>query len=99
MINLSHKQREVVERLNKLVHRRFNENILNRELSLIWGENIRVHEAEDAYWDGDWCYTFSSSSPEIGGYFDIYILKMKEQNEEFDDGLRFYITEIAYNFE
>lgn len=98
---LTERQKEVAKQFEALLHRRFNEDSLNKELSRIFGEEVKVSEwtEDDPCWNGDWCYTFEISSGELEGYFDLYFLKMREQNEEYDDGLRFYITEIDYNFE
>ena len=97
---LTKRQEEVEKQFRALLHRRFNEESLNKELSRIFGEEVKVHEfLDDEEWDGDWCYTFEISSGELEGYFDLYFLKMKKQREDYDDGLRFYITELTYNFE
>ena len=68
----------------------------------LFGEEVKVSTEccdEDKEWNGDWYYTFGIESEELYGYFDIYYLKMREQPEDDDDGLRFFVNEVTYTFE
>jgi hypothetical protein len=47
----------------------------------------------DDDWIGDDYYTFSVDGEEIGGYFDIYYMRMPRIDELC------YITEVNYYFE
>lgn len=99
---MTKRQKTLIRNLESLVHRRFNEETLNAELSKMFGEEVKVSTEccdEDKEWNGDWYYTFGIESEELYGYFDIYYLKMKEQPEDDDDGLRFFVTEVTYTFE
>lgn len=96
------RQRKVIDQLLDLLYHRFNEESLNKRLSEIFGEEVKVSTEccdEDKEWNGDWYYTFGIESEELYGYFDIYYLKMREQPEDDDDGLRFFVTEVTYTFE
>lgn len=94
------KRKEVANALERLVHRRFNEQGLNDELTRIFGTEIKARETEfDDDWSGDWCYTFDVEDGELSGWFDLYFLKMREQPQDNDDGLRFYITEVVIGFD
>lgn len=93
------RQREVQNSMNALLHHRFNEEMLNERLSQIFGQQIEVSEVDDEEWTGDWYYSFNVEDDEIGGFFDIYFLKMREQAEDVFDGLTFYVTEVACDFE
>jgi hypothetical protein len=47
----------------------------------------------DDDWIGDDYFTFSVDTDEIGGYFDIYYIRMPRRKELC------YITEVNYYFE
>lgn len=96
---MTDKQREVYNKMNELVHKRMNEADLNEKLSIIFDRTIEVEDATewDDSWTGDWYYAFNVHDEEIGGvggFFDIYFLKMRENDDEMD----FYITEVACDF-
>lgn len=96
---MTDKEKLVTDRLRSLLFRRFNEESLNRELSRLFEQEIQVCEMYyDAEWSCDWCFTFGTEG-EISGVFDLYFLKMREQPEHNDDGLRFLITEYNYFFD
>ena len=90
------RQTEVYNNLMRLLHDRMNENELNKTLSKIFGREINVEDCTDEEWTGDWYYSFNVDDEEIGGFFDIYFLKMREHD---DDEMRFYITEVTCDFE
>lgn len=84
---------EVRKALNDLYHQRLTESLLNENLSAIFGKKITVEQGlYDEDWTGDDYFTFSVDDEEVGGYFDIYYLKMNR--DEY-----FYITEVDIYFE
>ena len=91
-------QREVVKFLEDLVYERFNLETLNQKLSEYFGENINAEfvDEENEAGLGDWNIMFNSEKEETYGYFDIYILKMRNVGY---DGAEFMVTEIGYEFE
>ena len=91
-------QQEVVKFLENLVYERFNLDTLNQELSKHFGEDIEADfvDEENEAGLGDWNIMFESEKEETYGYFDIYVLKMR--NVGFD-GAEFMITEVGYEFE
>lgn len=102
---MTDKQREVYEQMEMLVHKRTNELELEERLSEIFGIPIKVEDLTESNpdWTGDWWYAFNvcnselqyeSEEDKIGGFFDIYYLKTRE-NDYGDD---FYITEVACDF-
>lgn len=87
------KRAEVRKALNDLVCQRMTEDRLNGKLSTIFGKEITVEQGQyDDDWKGDDYYTFNVDDEEIGGYFDIYYLKMNKTT-------CFYITEVNIYFE
>ena len=94
---MTDRQREVYKQMNNLVHTRSNEKELNKKLSKIFGKEIAVEDCTDNLedWTGDWYFSFNVwDAGEIGGFFDIYFLKMRDNS----DGLDFYITEVTCDF-
>ena len=100
---MTDKQREVYDAMNALVHKRMNEADLNERLAIIFDRTIEVEDLTDADpdWTGDWYFSFNvwnddeeSKEDKIGGFFDIYYLKMRENDDELD----FYITEVTCDF-
>lgn len=102
---MTEKQRGIAWELERLVHHRTNEETLNKHLSKLFGTEIKVEDLTDSDrdWTGDWRFAFNvcndemqyeSEEDKIGGFFDIYFLKMRENDDEMD----FYITEVAYEF-
>ena len=91
-------QQEVVKFLENLVYERFNLDTLNQELSKHFGEDIEADfvDEENEAGLGDWNIMFESEKEETYGYFDIYVLKMR--NVGFD-GAEFMVTEVGYEFE
>ena len=97
------KQTDVVKFLESLVGTRVSEESLNKTLSKYFGEDIKIHNATQDRLDGgdddelsDWNYMFNSDKEETFGYFDIYILPMRQEGL---DGSTMYITEISYEFD
>jgi hypothetical protein len=71
---------------------------LNKELSKCFGEEVKAKfvDEEDGADLGDWNIMFNSEDEQTYGYFDIYVLKMR--NVGFD-GADFYVTEVGYEFD
>ena len=91
---MTERQFQVAESLERLLHRRLTEQELNEQLSKIFNQRIEVEQGlYDDDWIGDDYFTFSVDTDEIGGYFDIYYIRMPRR-EEFC-----YITEVNYYFE
>ena len=89
-------QLDVISKLENLVYQRFNEETLNEELSKIFGEEIKVEiGCEDVDYLTDWDYMFTSNQDIIGGDFDIYFLKHRENNVAKET---FMVTEVGYEF-
>jgi hypothetical protein len=66
---------------------------LNEYLSKIFDQRIGVEQGQyDEDWQGDDYFTFNVSDAEVGGFFDIYYIKMNKQDY-------FYITEVNVYFE
>ena len=87
------KRKDVRTQLMGLECERMTEQQLNDRLSEIFNQRIEVEQGlYDEDWQGDDYYTFCVDDEEIGGYFDIYYLKMNRQDY-------FYITEICIYFE
>lgn len=89
----------VYNKLANLVHKRFNKESLEKELSNIFnGEEIHIElGCEDVDYLTDWNYMFSSEQDEIGGDFDIYVLFHKDRRAGLDNAT-FMVTEIACEF-
>jgi hypothetical protein len=96
---LTKKQKEIVDFLESLVGQRFNMETLSKELSKAFDEEIEagiVNDDDETNTLSDWNIMFNSENEDTFGYFDIYVLKMR--NAGFD-GSTFYVTEISYEFE
>ena len=92
-------QTSIIEFLKSLVGQRFNMETLTKELSKAFDEDIKaeiVNDDDETNTLSDWNIMFNSEKEDTFGYFDIYILKMR--NALFD-GSDFYITETNYEFE
>jgi hypothetical protein len=93
------KQKEIIDFLESLVGQRYNMETLNETLSNKFQEKIEaeiVNEDDDTNELSDWNIMFNSENEDTFGYFDIYVLKMR--NAGFD-GSTFHITEVGYEFE
>lgn len=91
------KQKQIILALENLVHSRFNQETLEKKISEIFNETIKLEEAYiDVDTFADWNLIFESKQEEIGGIFDIYILKHK--NTDFQ-GNTMYVTEVGYEFD
>jgi len=92
------REKEVAVFLERLVHNRFNMDTLNAKLSEYFKEDITAEFVDEENEAGlcDWNLMFNSEKKETYGYFDIYVLKMR--NTGFD-GAEFLVTEVAYEFD
>lgn len=89
-------QLDIISKLKNLIHKRFNETTLNLELTKIFGEEIKVEiGCEDVDYLADWNYMFECTKDIIGGDFDIYFLKHRENSTNRET---FMVTEIGYEF-
>lgn len=90
------KQYEVIQRLENLVHQRFNKKTLEEELSNIFNENIEIELGYEDIEDlPDWNFMFASTNKYIGGDFDVYVL-MQKNKDNFNNTM--YVTEVGYDF-
>jgi hypothetical protein len=96
---LTKKQKEIADFLESLVGQRFNMETLTKELSKAFDEEIEaeiVNDDDETNTLTDWNIMFNSEKEDTFGYFDIYVLKMRNANL---DGSTFYVTEVGYEFE
>lgn len=93
------RQHDISAKLEKLVHKRFNKETLEEELSKIFGgEKIHIELGqEDVDYLTDWNFMFTSEQEDIGGDFDIYVLYHKEKRVGHD-GATFMVTEVDCDF-
>lgn len=90
------KQYEVIQKLENLVHQRFNKKTLEEELSKIFNENIEIELGYEDIEDlPDWNFMFASTNKYIGGDFDVYVL-MQKNKDNFNNTM--YVTEVGYDF-
>ena len=93
------RKKQVIDFLEGLVHKRFNIETLNEELSKHFNEKITagfVNEDDDDNELADWNIMFDSENEDTYGYFDIYVLKMRRAGF---DGADFLVTEVGYEFD
>ena len=96
---LTKKQKEITDFLESLVGQRFNMETLTKELSKAFDEEIEaeiVNDDDETNTLTDWNIMFNIEKEDIFGYFDIYMLKMRNSNL---DGSTFYVTEVGYEFQ
>lgn len=94
---MTERQRKLIRDLESLVHRRFNEETLNAELSKIFGEKVKVEEGcQDCYYLMDYNLMWNSEKEGIAGFYDIYVLKAKEG---YTGDNTMYVTEVGYEFD
>jgi hypothetical protein len=100
---MNKKQKQIVAELESLVGQRFSMERLNETLSKMFNEKIEVENVSQSRIDNgeddelfDFDLMFNSETEETYGYFDIYMLPMR--NPGFD-GSTMYITEIGYEFD
>ena len=89
------KQKQIIQKLEDLVHNRFTLLTLNDMLNEIFGEEIEIEdttENKDECDLSDYNLLFESKNENTYGWFDIFYLKTRE-----DDVI--YITEVSYEFE
>ena len=77
------RQVDIINKLEKLVHKRFSVESLEKKLSEIFGgEEIHIElcyvDVEDET-APDWNYMFTSEQAVIGGDFDIYVLMQRNK--------------------
>jgi hypothetical protein len=93
---MTEKQIEIAKQLESLVQQRFNKETLEKKLSEIFNEPIKIELGyEDVEDFPDYDYMFFSNNEEYGGDFDIYVLMHK--NTDFLNNTM-YVTEVGYNF-
>lgn len=91
------RQKKLIQDLESLVHRRFNEKTLNAELSKIFGEEVKVEEiCQDCDYLMDYNLGWNSEKKGIAGFYDIYVLKAREG---YTGDNTMYVTEIGYEFD
>ena len=91
-------QNLIKAKLNKLVHKRFSKESLEKKLSEIFNEEIKIELiCEDVDYLTDWNYAFASEQDIIGGDFDIYVLFHKDNRKGYD-GAEFIVTEVGWEF-
>lgn len=93
------RQVDIINKLEKLVHKRFSIESLEKKLSEIFGgEEIHIEvgyiDVEDET-APDWNYMFTSEQDVIGGDFDIYVLMQRNKDS---NGNTMYVTEVGYEF-
>ena len=93
------RQVDIINKLEKLVHKRFSVESLEKKLSEIFGgEKIHIElgylDVEDET-ASDWNYMFTSEQDVIGGDFDIYVLMHRNKD---NNGNTMYVTEVGYEF-
>lgn len=93
------KQMLIIQKLERLVHKRFSVESLEKKLSEIFGgEEIHIElgylDVEDET-ASDWNYMFTSEQDVIGGDFDIYVLMHRNKD---NSGNTMYVTEVGYEF-
>lgn len=94
---MTERQRKLIQDLESLVHKRFNEETLNAELSRIFEERVQVEEGcADCDYLPDYNLMWNSEKKGIAGFYDIYVLKHKP-NYEGDNTM--YVTEVGYEFD
>ena len=94
---MTERQRKLIQDLEALVHKRFNEKTLNAELSRIFEENVKVEEiCQDADYLMDYNLGWNSEKKGIAGFYDIYVLKARKG---YTGDNTMYVTEIGYEFD
>jgi hypothetical protein len=91
---MTDKKKKIAMQLEALVSQRFTIESLERELSLIFNEDITVEDItdeEDGCDTSDYNLLFESKKESTYGFFDLYYLKTRDD--------KVYITEIFYEFE
>jgi hypothetical protein len=95
------RQVDIINKLEKLVHKRFGKESLEKKLSEIFGgEEIHIELCcEDVDYLTDWNYMFSSKQDVIGGDFDVYVLMHKNNRKGGWNGTdEFLVTEVSWEF-
>ena len=91
------RHKEIATKLEALVGKRFNEITLNKALSDIFGEEIKVEEGcVDVDYLADYNLMFNVETDGIAGCFDVYVLKHRP---DYSGDTTMYVTEVGYEFE
>ena len=98
-------QTEIITFLENLVHKRFSEETLNKELSVFFKRKIEVSnvsqgridsgEDDDELADYNLMFNIESGYDSDSGYYDIYMLPMRRPGWNDAD---MYVTEVSYEF-
>lgn len=93
---MTDKQRLIANALENLVGKRFNKQSLEKDLSQIFAEDIKIElGCQDVDYLADWDFMFCSENADYGGDFDIYVLYHRNKDTF---GNTFYVTEVSYDF-
>lgn len=97
---MTRERKECVEFLEHLVHKRFNIEQLNEELSRFFGEDVSVvdttpEDLSDGCEDFNLMAVLKQENDDMPWVFDIYYLPMRREGF---DGATMYITEVSYEF-
>lgn len=87
-------EKKIIQELNSLIGNRYNMETLKEKAIIIFGNNIAIELVENDC--SDWNIMINSYDDETYGYYDVYVLMMK--NKGFD-GSTFYVTEVSYEFD
>ena len=98
-------QTEIITFLENLVHKRFSEETLNKELSVFFKRKIKVSnvsqgridtgEDDDELSDYNLMFNIENGVFSDSGYYDIYMLPMRRPGWNDAD---MYVTEVSYEF-
>ena len=95
---MTENQNKAYQKIENLVTKRFNKKSLEKKLSQILGEDVRLIKVDEKELVGDYEFTFgvNNENSEMFGYGTIYYLPMRKGNESGDT---IYVTEVFYEFE
>lgn len=94
--DLDERIHDIVTSIEGLVHKRFNINTLNKEVSKIIGEEVKLELGRlDITDEPDWCYQWNSEVGDIFAYYDIYVLRHRNVDWNGND---LYVTEVGFEF-
>ena len=91
-------QNKAYQKIENLVTKRFNKKSLEKKLSQILGEDVRLIKVDEKELVGDYEFTFgvNNDKSELYGYGTIFYLPMRKGNISGDT---IYVTEVFYEFE
>ena len=81
---------EIITQMDNLVHKRFNKKTLEKKLSTIFNEDIKITQNNEDVGVSDWLFEFSVKSVKYD--FDIYFLYHRGKRKGWD-GSQFLVTE------